>query len=68
MGFLQWTLNTNMTYEDREHIMITLSLDESSIYKDEDAREYYYEIDEDGTREKVYLEDLLLNDSIEEEE
>jgi hypothetical protein len=58
----------SMTYEDRENIMITLSLDESNIYQDEDAREYYYETDEEGIREKVYLEDLLLNGSLGETE
>lgn len=50
-----------LSFDDREKFLIEKGISEDQIHKDYDtAREWYYETDENGRKEKVYLEDVVL--------
>ena len=50
-----------LNFDDRERFLIEKGISEDQIVRDHDtAREWYYEVDEEGRKEKVYLEDVAL--------
>ena len=47
------------SFDERENFIIKKGLPEDNIYQDDLGREYYYEVNEVGVKEKVYLEDVF---------
>lgn len=47
------------TFEERESFLMERGMSEDEIFHDNFAREWYYEVNEDGRKEKVYLEDVV---------
>lgn len=48
------------SFDDRERFIIEKGLSEDQIFQDEWGKEFFYEVDERGVKEKVYLEDVVL--------